>query len=373
MTMVDVGTILIVGGGIAALTVARALRRHDFAVEIVERSPSWQTVGAGLSLQANGMRVFRDLGLAASIEKRGCPLSTMSIHGAAGEALSCVDLADVWRGVGPCIGIARAALHDVLVTAIEDVPRRLGVAVISVEPRADSTVVRFDDGTIRPYGLVVAADGIGSALRGTSPTYGGQMVWRALVPIRPRELTGVVFAIGDGRFFGMCPVGEHTTYVFANVSGPFFHDPIEGRRERVRDRFRSFGGELVEGLLDALPDDDRLHCSAIEWLDDQDWGERRVVLIGDAAHATSPMLGQGASLAAEDALVLAEELAARDDADSAIAAFVARRRARVAWVHAESRRAAQVFGLAPAIRDAMLRERGNATLRARYEPLRAPP
>jgi 2-polyprenyl-6-methoxyphenol hydroxylase-like FAD-dependent oxidoreductase len=130
---------------------------------------------------------------------------------------------------------------------------------------------------------------------------------------------------------------------------------------------------VVQEYLAALDGDEQIHCSAIEWLEVARWGTGRVVLIGDAAHAGSPMMGQGGSMAMEDACVLAETLRGAGDVEGALAAFVARREPRVGWVRQQSLAAAHGLGLPAAARNAALRERGDAMLRARFQPLTAPP
>jgi 2-polyprenyl-6-methoxyphenol hydroxylase-like FAD-dependent oxidoreductase len=211
----------------------------------------------------------------------------------------------------------------------------------------------------------------GLALGGPGPVYGGQMVWRAIAPLRPAGLTGLHLLLGDGAFVGLCPVGADRTYLFANATTPRFRDPGDGRLTRMRERFADFGGVAAQCLATLGRDEDVL-CSAIEWLEEARWRAGRVVLIGDAAHAGSPMMGQGGCLAMEDALALADELASASDVATALDRFEQRRQPRVAWVREQSRAAAQSLALPAVARNAALRERGDALLRARYQPLLAP-
>jgi 2-polyprenyl-6-methoxyphenol hydroxylase-like FAD-dependent oxidoreductase len=182
----------------------------------------------------------------------------------------------------------------------------------------------------------------------------------------------VEFSLGDGCFFGLCSVGDGRTYGFGNASVERTYDPEDGRLARLRERFAHFGGSVAE-FLAALERDDQIHCSPIEWLEEPAWFRGRVVLIGDASHAASPMLGQGGSLAMEDSLVLAECLRKEDSVDAALAAYVDRRRSRVEWVQQQSRAAGDAIGLPPAVRNNVLRERGADMLRSRFDLLRAEP
>ena len=242
-------------------------------------------------------------------------------------------------------------------------------------PIAANLVLQRDSST-GEYDLVVGADGIHSAVREflfgkREPHYGGQMVWRSLAPISPPRSDSIQFWLGDGCFFGFCPVGSGT-YGFANVATARFHDSEHGRLQRLRRRFAGFGG-FVQDYLAALPSDDAIHCGPIEWLQLEQWHRGRVVLIGDAAHASSPMMGQGGSMALEDTLVMAELLHDTRQVQTAMEAFVARRLARVGWVQHQSRAAGEIFGAPPAVRNVALRQNGEAAFYRRFRPLTSPP
>jgi 2-polyprenyl-6-methoxyphenol hydroxylase-like FAD-dependent oxidoreductase len=100
-------------------------------------------------------------------------------------------------------------------------------------------------------------------------------------------LTGLQFHLGDGCFFGLCPVANGQTYGFGNVTEPRFHDAVQGRLARLRERFAVFG-EPAREYLAAVESDEQIHTSAVEWVEQEAWQSGRVVLIGDAAHAPLP-------------------------------------------------------------------------------------
>src|SRR5262249_8127213 len=126
------------------------------------------------------------------------------------------------------------------------------------------------------------------------PVYSGQMAWRSLAPMPPPEPSTVQFWLGDGCFFGLCPVGGGRTYGFGNVTGPRVHDALPGRLQRLRSRFPEFACSVREYLA-CLESDHQTHCGPIEWLELDRWHVGRVALVGDAAHASSPMMGRAAA------------------------------------------------------------------------------
>jgi FAD-dependent urate hydroxylase len=364
---------LIVGGGIAGLTLAAALERQGFQAELVERDPGWRALGAGIAVQPNGMRVLRRLGMDRAVEAAGIPLRRWVFADQRGDVLCDTDLGALWGDVGPFVGIARTSLQRVLLGGASAVPSRLGTSITSLAQHDRRVSVTFTDGSTGDYDLVVGADGIHSAVRdhvagGVVPEFARQIVWRSLAPVRVPGPPSVQMWLGEGCFFGLCPVGDGATYGFGNVTHPREHDPVQGRLERLRKRFAEFG-TVVRDFLAGLETDEQVHCSPIEWVELERWHAGRVVLIGDAAHASSPMMGQGGCLAIEDAWVLAEVLRAEPTVERALDVWAERRRPRVTWVHQQSRAIGESFRLPPRVRDGFLRERGAEMLRQRFAPL----
>ena len=372
--MAKIDRILVVGGGIAGLTTAAALHRRGFATELVERQPTWSVPGAGFVVHANGMRMLRALGLDAGVVSAGTVVRRWQFYDAQGSVLSDTDLTAAWGEVGPCIGIVRPLLHNALRQGVADVPCRSGMAVTSLTQNDRGVTVTFSDGTRGAYDLVVGADGIRSTVRtlalgANPPTYLGAMNWRSTASMRPAGLENALqMHVDDGRIFGLVTMGAGQTYSFAISIEPQFHDPLEGRLERARARFAGFGPRVQE-YLTALDRDDQIICSAMEWVPVTEVYRGRVVLVGDAAHASSPMLGQGGCMAMEDACVLAEELHEGATIEAALASFANRRKPRVEWVQQQSMAVTQMQALPVGTRIAALRESGDRATRARFAAL----
>jgi 2-polyprenyl-6-methoxyphenol hydroxylase-like FAD-dependent oxidoreductase len=375
--MAKIDTILVVGGGMAGLTTAAALHQRGFAVELVERRETWHAVGAGFLVHANGMRMLAALGLASGVEQAGTVVCRWQFCDEHGEVLSDTDLEALWGHAGPCVGIERTKLQGALLPGVAQVRCRLGTEVTSLVQDDARVSVRFSDGSSGDFDLVVGADGIRStvralALTSTAPSYLGAMNWRSVAPVRPVGLTAFQINLGDGCLFGLVPLGSGRTYAFAYVAHPHYRDPVEGRLARLRQRFSSFGPG-VAAYLTALERDDEVICSAMEWMELGKVHAGRVVLVGDAAHASSPMMGQGGCMAMEDACVLAEELRAAATVEAALGSYVRRRKPRVEWVQRQSMRLADLLTASSADRNATLKARGQLLMQDRFGPLVPPP
>jgi FAD-dependent urate hydroxylase len=263
-------------------------------------------------------------------------------------------------------------LHELLLEAAGDVPIRLGLIVNRVTDEEDIVSVELSDGTSGDYDLVVAADGIASAVRRLAfgptalPRPVGQIGWRFLAS-RPPELTTWSVMLGRRTAFLTLPLARDRVYCYCDVVSD--HDTA-GRdpAQQLNELFCEFADPAATLLaaLDAAPD---IHASAIEEVALDLRAHNRVVLIGDAAHATSPNMAQGAAMALEDALVLADCLQRIPAIPDAIAAFEARRRPRTEWVRAQTHRRDHTRYLPPAIRDNLLRFLGRRIFRANYRPL----
>ena len=356
--------VLVVGAGIAGLSLAGALRRSEIDVEVVERLTEGDYGGTGLYLPANAERALRSLGLEAVVAERAHPIRWQRFRDHRGRALADVDVAAFWDGVGACLAVRRAVLHDALREA-GGVEIRLGTAVTGVE-QGDRPHVRFSDGSAASYDLVVGADGVHStvralALRGPPARYLGQASWRFVASGFP-QLEDWTAMLGPGRAFLMVALGGGDVYCYADLNTD---DPEGATAGDWREGFVDFVAPVPQ-LLDHAG---RAYFAPIEEVAPPAWSAGRVVLVGDAAHASSPNMAQGAAMALEDALVLAELLADRGPVEVALAEYGRRRTARVARVQEQTRRRDRTRSLHPAVRNPILRVAGRRIYRANYRPL----
>lgn len=337
---------LIVGGGIGGLTLAAALKGRGIASEVIERAPAFAPVGAGIVLGLNAMKVLDRVGVGDAVRERGRAVAVARIAEAGGRTLSAIDFREMPADIGRPIAIHRAALHEALLTGVDRESVRLDTTLKALRPSAGKVDAAFSDGRSDTYDAAIGADGIRSQVRqlvfGEAPLrYSGYTCWRFVVHGEVAE-TDTWEIWGRGRRFGIVPIGKDTIYCFATLNAP--RDDAS-KRDVALDDFKAlyadFGGP-VPGILAELKRADALIWNDLEEVRIPRWTSGPVGLLGDAAHALTPNLGQGAAMAIEDAYVLARRLATADTVERALAAYEAARRPRVEMIQQRSWRIGQI-------------------------------
>lgn len=328
--MAAIGNALIVGGGISGLCLAIALRDRGVQVDIAELKTEWTVYGVGIIQQSNVVRAMADLGIVEKYLHAAFPFENPCLYAPDGGLIAKLP---GLRLAGPDypanLGVSRLALHQVLTGEAQSRGTRvtLGRTIEALVQDDEGVDVTFSDGATGRYDIVVGADGIYSRVRRLlygdryAPRYTGQAVWRHNFP-RPKDIDHLcAFPTPDGNA-GLCPLSEETMYLFATSAEPGNpHHAEADLPALMRDRLKQYRGIIAE-LRETINDPKEIVYRPMEVLFvEEPWYRGRAVLIGDAAHATTPHLAQGAGLAIEDAIVLADELEHATDVATAFDGF----------------------------------------------------
>ncbi|GAA0593520.1 FAD-dependent monooxygenase [Streptomyces crystallinus] len=353
---------IMVGGGIGGLATGLALIRRGWQVKVLERAAAFGEVGAGLSLWPNGLRALDALGMGDEVRGQALVETQAGIRDTAGRWLSRTDTQELAGRFGPLVMIHRARLFDTLRAALPAGTLCGGTRVTGVALHGRRVEVRHDGG-VSQADLLVAADGINSTVRRSlwpqapAPRYTGYTSWRLVVDAGGRLPAGGE-TWGRGERVGIAPLADGRTYLFGVANAP------EGRRApggELAELRRRFGGwhDPIPRLLEAADEEAVLRHDIYTLPPLAGFTTGRAVLLGDAAHAMSPNLGQGANQALEDAVTLAALLDTHTDVESALAAYDRDRRPRTQSIARRSDRigAAAQWQSAPAtaVRNLLLR------------------
>lgn len=331
--------ILVIGGGIGGLTAAIALRQKGHSVTVIEKDPDWSVYGVGIIQQANVVRAVAELGILDDYLAAGCGFDAVEIYAPDGTRVARVPSPRLAEGYPANVGIGRPALHKILGdrTIATGAQVRLGVTAEAIEDGGSKINIRFSDGSAGSYDLVVGADGVYSQTRAAilphaeTPQFTGQAVWRYNFP-RPAGHDALHVYNGPTGV-GLVPMSDDVMYMYVTTPEPGNpRYPTAGLADAMRSKLAACAPAIRE-LAEQITDDEEVVYRPLEgMLVTGPWHKGRVVLLGDAVHATTPHLGQGAGMAIEDSLVLADELARHDDIESALSAYRARRYERCAYI-----------------------------------------
>jgi 2-polyprenyl-6-methoxyphenol hydroxylase-like FAD-dependent oxidoreductase len=368
------GRVLIVGGGIAGLSLACALRQRGVSFVVVERQDATRSAGLGLNLPGNAIQALLRVDPGGDITRRGMPIQRREYRNAKGRLLFAVDEAAFWANTVTSRCVRRGDLLDLLRAGAPPESIRWNSTVTHVEPTPEHVEVRFDDDHTETYDLVVGADGVHSAVRqallgrrDSRPAPLTTASWRFVIPATAVRCWSVW--LGSDATFLVIPVDADHVYGFASATrgGPVGSDP-----RWLASTFARYADPVPHIVAAALAEPSLLHHSPMQEVRAKRWSYPRTVLIGDAAHATAPIWAQGAALAIEDALVLAELLATGGDWADIGAEYERRRRPRVNHVQTMTDRATLLAGLPAWLRDVLVPAIGPHSYRQAYGPLRQP-
>jgi 2-polyprenyl-6-methoxyphenol hydroxylase-like FAD-dependent oxidoreductase len=336
---------IIIGGGIGGLSTALALRRVGIQADVFEQAAELREVGAGLSIWANAIRALEQFGVAQRVRSLGSSIDRFEVRTRAGRTLSSLSFAALERRLGVPVGVIvhRADLLRELAAGLDRGHIRCGARCVSIESSADGVRARFADGQEASADFLVGADGLHSVVRAhlhgsAKPRYAGYTCWRGVAHLEVRDPPpGLSFETwGPGARFSVhrCGPGRLIWYATRNVSEGGV-DSAAGRKADVQALFRNWHAPIPE-VIEATPGPEILRNDIVDRLPMANWGRGRVTLLGDAAHPTTPNLGQGACQAIEDAVCLAATLAKARDVEPALRHYEQGRYPRTAAITNES-------------------------------------
>lgn len=326
--------VLIVGGGIGGMAAAISLARNGNRVDLVDLDPEWRVYGAGITITGPTLRAYRDLGLVDAIAEHGAITNGSRIYRYDGVLLHDLDEPALEEGLPATGGIMRPVLHRLMQEQVKaaEVPVRLGLTVTDLVNRDGKVDVIFSDGTSASYDVVVGADSIHSIVRKLAfphmgePERTGQGCWRISMK-RPPGLERGEFYFGHKYTVGITRCGEDQVYLFMLTP----HERRENHftdaelYEQLKANLADFGGNAGWIRDNMTPDDWINYRPLAARLQPRPWSNGRIVLLGDAVHATTPHLASGAGMAVESGIVLAEELARADSVETGLTAYEERR------------------------------------------------
>ncbi|PJR09082.1 FAD-binding monooxygenase [Sinorhizobium meliloti] len=367
--------VVIVGGGVAGLALARTLMDGAVPFVLIERRQMPADGGLALNLPGNAIQALAALGLREQIEAIGHPLRRREYRTARDKLLFEVDEDAFW---GPALrprSIRRSALVAALTEGVSRDLLRYDADVRSLEFHPTQPKVRLQDGTMLGASLIVGADGVRSTVRrelfgrrtGRGHALLADASWRFMAP-NPGIDCWTVWAGADCMILLM-PVADDEVYGWAAITTP---NPISKSPCALLELRSEFPRRVRDTILHAVSRPDGLYHSPLEEVRLDHWHNQRVVLIGDAAHATAPVWAEGVALALEDAIVLGRTLSKASDIPAALVEFEARRRSRVAHVQAKTDAMSKAAKLPPFVRNMLLPFLGPKNYRQTYGPLKEP-
>jgi 2-polyprenyl-6-methoxyphenol hydroxylase-like FAD-dependent oxidoreductase len=329
-----IGNALIVGGGIGGMATAIRLREQGIAVDLIDIDPDWRVYGAGITITGPTLRAYKRLGLIEAIKAQGAITNGSRIFRYDGVHLHDLDEPALEEGLPATGGIMRPVLHRIMQARVQALATnvRLGLTVTALTNRDDGVDVTFSDGTTGRYDLVIGADSVYSTVRDLAfshmapATYTGQGCWRISIA-RPPGFDRGEFYFGHANPAGITACARDKVYMW--MLTPHVRRQQHFTETEMFDTLKAnlapFGGS-AGWIRDTMTRDDWINYRPLAAaLQPGPWYTGRIVLLGDAVHATTPHLASGAGIAVESALVLTEELDRAETVEAGLGAYHARR------------------------------------------------
>ncbi|QHT65874.1 NAD(P)-binding protein [Rhodocytophaga rosea] len=305
--------IAIIGGGIGGLCTAIALQKQGHDVKVFESAPHLKPLGAGLGLAANAIKALLDIGIGQDILKAGNVLSSFEILNQQGKLITKTDSLKVSKQFGTDnFTIHRADLHTILLQHLAPHTLELGKSCTTVVQNSKEVEIRFKDGSTSYADCLIAMDGIHSQIRQqllpqSKPRYAGYTCWRAVIDTQPEHFNPAkaTETWGTKGRFGIVPLSGKRIYWFAclNAAQADKHLAAFSVNDLIQN-FKDYHAPVPQ-ILALTHDSQLIHNDIIDIKPIKQFAFGKIVLAGDAAHATTPNMGQGACQAIEDAIVLA--------------------------------------------------------------------
>jgi 2-polyprenyl-6-methoxyphenol hydroxylase-like FAD-dependent oxidoreductase len=341
--------VLIVGGGIAGTALAAFLQKNKkFKITLIDQAPKFGNIGFAVAIWGNGRQILTQLGLGRSlVAKFGYEIPWTAIENPQGKLLRALSF-DIFKDFGRTVVLPRADLHGALVNLLKGPEVRFNTSIKQIHNTPVGARVVFTNNKIEEFDLVVGADGIHSIVRDlvfgkNFLKYNGWRAWQFWIPEQRAHPSGAIDLLGNGKGYIVYPLFDRAVGMFGAMMPPKSQTSNVSPIDDLHKAFEEFSPS-VHSAIDAITDP-KIFNDDINHVEMKQWYKDRVVLVGDAQHASSPIAGMGSSMALEDAYVLATELkkARKETIGEALERFSRRRTPRLKKFKKVSRHMDNIF------------------------------